>query len=186
MQPSAPLTAQVSQTQVVTEGVPGGIQTRTLTVTASVSSIDHATRQVTLVDDQGGKQTFSVGSEAVNFQQVEVGDRVTLSYLEEVVIYLRPLQGDAGEVTAAVAAERAGKGQKPAGLVTAAVEITAVVSAVDLVNHTATLVFPTGESRVVPVRPDVVLHEDQVGQQVVILQSSSVAIAVEKVESEAP
>lgn len=63
--------------------------------------------------------------------------------------------------------------------------MTAKVTAIDLANHAATLTFPNGESRTVPVRPDVELREDQVGREVVIQKTAAIAIAVDKVEEAA-
>lgn len=71
--------------------VPGGVSTSVVTLTAKVSDIDHTTRHVTLVDDQGGRETIQVGPEAVNFDQISVEDTVKVEVAEELVVYLRGL-----------------------------------------------------------------------------------------------
>lgn len=179
-----PLTADVNQTQAIVKGVPGGVQTRTLNLEAKVESIDYTTRQVTLVDQEGGKQTFTVGPEAVNFDKVKTGDEVRLSYQEELVIYLKELDAPSTDGAQVVAARAEGT-EKPAGFAAGQIEVTAKVTAIDLANHAATLTFPNGESRTVPVRPDVELREDQVGREVVIQKTAAIAIAVDKVEEAA-
>ena len=57
---------------------------------------------------------------------------------------------------------------------------TAKVTAIDTKAHTATLLFEDGLSRVVPVREDVTLSADQVGKQVVIVETVAVAAEVFK------
>lgn len=171
----------VDETVVVVQGVPGGMRTRTLTLTAKVESIDHKSRSVTLVDDKGGRQTLAVGPEVVNFDQVAVGDQLNIAYLEELVVFLKAINAPS-EDSAALIASSAEEGEKPGALVAGMVEVTAKVTAIDLENHTATLTFTDGSSRVVPVRKDVELREDQVGREVVIQKSTAIAIAVEEVQ----
>ena len=81
---------------------------------------------------------------------------------------------------AELVASLADEGQKPGMLVAARQTITAKVTAVDTKARTATLLFEDGLSRVVPVREDVTLSADQVGKQVVIVETVAVAAEVFK------
>lgn len=172
------LSADVSESVATEHGVPGGVITRTAQVTATVKAIDYATRSVTLADDNG-EQTFKVGPQAVNFDQVQVGDTVTLDFLQEVDVYLH--EGEAPAVEgAAVVGARAAKGAMPGAMVAGSAVTTAKVTAIDKEAHSATLEFTDGMSAVVPVRPDVTLSDDQVGKTVVIRETRGVAVSVEK------
>ncbi|MYM63997.1 hypothetical protein [Pseudomaricurvus sp. HS19] len=173
------LTMNVSETSVRVEGVPGGSTTMTAKLSATVTAIDYEQRTVTLEDREGHQKTVSIGPEAVNFEQVEVGDHVEISYKQETVIYLNPIDAPTADGAAAVAID-APEGSKPASSMTAVAEVTAVVTAVDLEKHTVTLQFPDGEVQTVPVRKDVELREDQVGREVVIQVSTAMAISVTK------
>lgn len=188
-----PLTAQVDESSLTQEGVPGGITTRTATLIATVTAIDYTSRSITLEDKEGGRTSLVVGPEALNFNQIQKGDQVSLLYLEETLIYLKDLresktentsQAEGESSTASVAAigMRASQGEKPEGLAAVTADVTAVVTAVDLDAHTATLAFPDGSSQVFPVREDVALSEDQVGREVVIQVTSALAISVEKLD----
>lgn len=180
-EPAKPMTADVSESVVAEEGVPGGVATRTARIDATVKSIDYDTRTVTLRDDEGGEQTVTIGPEAVNFDQVQKGDWVTVVYTEETVVYLKALD-DAAEDGAEAVAGRAEAGNKPEGFAAGTAKVTAIVTGVDLATHSATLQFPDGSSREVRVRDDVELSEDQVGRQVVIQTTAAVALSVEKAE----
>ncbi|BES73208.1 hypothetical protein RE428_42260 [Marinobacter nanhaiticus D15-8W] len=160
------------------EGVPGGVVIRTARIDATVKSIDYDTRSVTLEDDEGGEVAINVGPEAINFDEIDRGDRVTLVYTEETVVYLRPLEDLPDDGVSAVSA-RAMEGQKPEGFAAGVIEMTAVVTGVDLESHTAILLFPDGTSREVPVRDDVELNQDQVGQEVVIQKTAAISLSVE-------
>lgn len=180
-EPPKPMTADVSESVETVEGVPGGVATRTVRIEADAKDIDYEARTVTLVDDSGGELAVSVGPEAVNFDQVDRGDRVTMVYTEETVVSLREVDDLPSDGAGGIAA-RAPEGEKPEGFVGGVVEMTAVVAGVDLDSHTATLLFPDGSSREVPVRDDVELSPDQVGQEVLIQTTAVVALSVESPE----
>ena len=175
----APLDVKVNTTSVNVEGVPGGVTTLTAKLRATVSAIDYEQRTVTLEDEKGAKQTLTIGPEAINFNQVEVGDQVKIAYLQETIIYLNPIDAPPAAGAAAVTI-KAPEGSKPDTMVKELAEVTAVVTAVDLEQHTATLQFPDGSLQTVPVRSDVELREDQVGREVIIQVTRAMAISVEK------
>lgn len=172
------LAMAANEVTVMVEGVPGRVTTRTVEMNAVVRSLDRKARKVLLEDEDGARKTVQVGADVVNFDQVEVGDRVQLKYLEELVVFLKPV-GEAVADGAALAAALAPEGSKPEGMIIAASEVTATVSAVDLDAHTATLVFADGSSQVVRVRDDVALREDHVGREVVMQMTAALAISVQ-------
>jgi len=175
------LEANVDETTVAVKGVPGGVKTTTMTLVAQVVSIDYTKRVVTLKDEKGNRQSFMVGPEAVNFDQVRQGDQVRVAYQEEIVVYLKPKEANTGaSAGGAAAVAKAQPGEKPAGLVAGTVEVTAVVAAVDLEQHKVTLRYHDGSTEVVPVRPDVALRQDHVGREVVIQVTTAIALAVDK------
>ena len=171
------LDAQTSSTSAYIPGVPGGVTSNVMTIVATVSSIDYTKRSVTLEDEQGHKRTLQISPEATNFNQVKVGDKVTVKFAEEMAVFMgdaKALTEDSGTALVAKAAE----GEKPAILLADTRELTAVVKAVDLAKHSATLEFADGSSRTVAVRPDVSLSSDAVGRHVVIRITNAIALAV--------
>jgi hypothetical protein len=144
------------------EGVPGGVVVNTVEVRAKVTAIDLTTRKATLMGPDGKKFTVKAPPEAINLDQVKVGDRVKATLTEELVVYLGDKTSAADDGGAAVVA-LAAKGA-PAGGVAASVEqVTGTVTAIDQQKRTATLRFEDGTVKTFPVRSDVDLSQRKVG-----------------------
>lgn len=161
------------------KGVPGGVVVQTVKVTATVTAIDQAKRTATLRGSDGKKFMVKVGPEAVNFDQVRVGDRVNATVTQKVVVSLDNKETPSGEGAAAVVA-RAPKGDQPGGLAAETIQVTGKVSAIDLEKRTATLRFEDGTTATFPVRADVDLSRRKVGEQLVFRVTEMTAIWVEK------
>lgn len=172
--------ADASTTVVIAEGIPGGVVIDTMTVEAEVVAINHKKRSATLKSSDGEKLKVKVGPEAVNFDQIQVGDLVKAIVHEELSVYLGD-EDSAGDDKVAVLAVGAEKGEQPGGAVATAMRTTATVTAVDLEAHTATLTFEDGSAETVDVRPDVELSEESVGAKVVFDITQIVAISVEQI-----
>ena len=118
-----PLDVQVSRSNTFQQAVAGGVQTSTITLNAEVSAIDHAKRSVTLKDAQGNQQTLEVGPNAMNFNQVKVGDQVSVQMVEELAILLLDKNATAPASGGAALVAGAAEGNLPAKLVAATIEI---------------------------------------------------------------
>jgi hypothetical protein len=148
-------------------------------VTASVTAIDQAKRKATLQGPDGKKFTVQVGREAVNFDQVRVGDQVNATLIQKVVVSLEDKAGASGEGAAAVVA-RAPKGGQPGGLAAETIQVAGKVIAIDLENRKATLQFEDGSTETFLVRRDVDLSRHKLGERVVFRVTEMIAIWVEK------
>jgi hypothetical protein len=127
--PPPPPTGQTGA--AIQKGVPGGIFVNTVDVSARVTAIDKAKRKVTLLAPDGEKYTVKVGPEAVNFDQVKVGDLVKATVTEELVIFMDDDAAPSGEGEAGVVA-LAPKGAQPGGLVAQTAQVIGTVVAIDL------------------------------------------------------
>lgn len=174
-----PPPAQMNTSTAVQEGVPGGVTVNSVDVTAKVTAIDTKNRKVTLLLSDGEKETVKVPPEAVNFDQVRVGDIVKANLTEEMVVYLDQEGASVPDVYAAGVA-LAPKGAQPGGIVAGAVKVTATVTAIDQTNRTATLRFDDGTIETFPVRDDIDLSKRNVGEKVVFIVTQRVALSVEK------
>jgi len=161
------------------EGVPGGVMVNTMEISARVTAIDTANRKVTLLGPEGDKVTVKVGPEAVNFDQLRVGDLVNATVTEELVVYLDEEGASPPDGSAAMVA-LAPKGAQPGGLVAETTQVTAVVTAIDATRRTATLAFDDGSTKTFPVRNDIDLSQRKVGEKVVFLITEMIALSVEK------
>lgn len=175
--PPEPTESSSSSTSMQ-KGVPGSIVVETHKVTANVTAVDAASRTVTLATADGPR-TVKCGPAVANFDQIHVGDQLKATVTDEVAIYMAagtapPITGGAAMVSLAP------KGEKPSAVMTGTTQVTATVTAIDVMGHTATLQFPNGTTRTVAVRPDVDLTQRKVGEQVVIRTTQAVAISVEQ------
>jgi len=175
-----PLTSTVSQSAVVTEGVPGGIILQEETVKATVVALDRSKRTFTLQDEQGNRRTVQAPPEMRNYAQLAVGDKLTATKKVESSIYLRePGKVDEESREGAVMMLTPPEGSKPGLLIAGTNTSTAVVKAIDTIAHTATLQFADGSSRTYKVRPDVQIKPEYLNREVVIRQDSEFAVTVE-------
>lgn len=174
-----PPPAQVNTATAVQEGVPGGVTVNSIEVTAKVTAIDTKNRKMTLLLPEGDKETVMVPPEAVNFDQISVGDLVKATLIEEVVVYLDEEGASIPDGYAAGVAI-APKGAQPGGVVAETVKVTATVTAIDQSNRTATVRFNDGSVETFPVRDDIDLSQRKVGEKVVFMVTEMVALSVEK------
>ena len=181
--PSPPPPATGGSGVAYQEGVPGGVIVNTVDVSARVTAIDKANRKATLLGPDGEEFTVKVGPEAVNFDQVKVGDLVKATVTEELVIFMDDKGAPSGEGEAGVVA-LAPKGAKPGGLMAQVTQVTATVTAIDRTKRTATLRFDDGTSEIFPVREDIDLSKHNVGERVVFRHTEMIAISVEKQEKQ--
>lgn len=161
------------------EGVPGGTVVNTYETTATVTGINAARREVTLVTRDGTKTTFKAGPEVINFDQIRVGDQVRTTVMEELIVSLWE-EGMPRNDSQAAEVVLAPKGDTPWGVIANTVEVIATVQSIDLKRHKATLQLPDGKSKTFAVRPDVNLTKVPLGQKVVIHVTEALAITVEK------
>jgi hypothetical protein len=74
---------------------PGAVAVATTRLTATVKAVNHRDRTVTLLGPNGKRVTYKVSEAAVNFDQIRVGDRVSVTVTEALAVYLakgRPLR----------------------------------------------------------------------------------------------
>lgn len=147
------------------------------TVTAEVKGIDKAARQVTLQTPDGQTQTINVPPEAKNFDQIKIGDKVTMDYMRAVAVDIRPT-GASKPPTEKAMVEVAPKGEKPSGTMVRTIDLTAKVEAINPAEHTVTLKGPEGNSRTLDVDPKINLEKIKVGDQVDVRFTEALAIKV--------
>ena len=138
---AAPVAAQTGTAAVAT--APGkAVAAQTVKVTATITAIDKATRDVTLKGPQGNLMTVTAGPEVKNFDKLKVGDQVDLQYIEALTLELKKGGGLVVGRTVEAGAAGAKPGEMPAGAVGRQVTIIADVVAVDPAKQTVTLKGP--------------------------------------------
>lgn len=116
--------------------------------TATVEKVDLAKRKVSLVFDDGKKKTLRVDKSVRNLGQVKVGDHLTLTYAEEIVILVGKTKETAGAKDAGLVSI-APKGSKPGSVMAETTSLTAKVLSVDTQERHVVLEEPDGKEKTV-------------------------------------
>ncbi len=170
---NAPKAVAVTANAPGQAGVSEGIQ-----VQGKIKSVDKKARSVVIVGAAGNEIHMALGDEVRNFDQIRVGDLVTLTYIEALVLELRKVETKAlRERVESEQAVRAKPGEKPAGAVERTVRVIADVVAVNPKAKTVTL---RGPKRTVELAVNDVerFKEIKVGDQVEATYTEAVALEV--------
>jgi Cu/Ag efflux protein CusF len=115
-------------------------------VSATIQAIDTTTRMVTLRDDKGNEDTFSVSPAVQRFNELKVGQKINITYYESIVFQLVKPGEKAGGESLDIAFDRA-KGALPAGTIATQDKATVTVKAVD--PKVPSITVTTADGRVV-------------------------------------
>lgn len=156
----------------LTKTIPGERKT----VTATVESIETSSRQVQLKMPDGTYDVITVPEGVKRFDTLKIGDKITATYYENVVLQLRP--PDAKNVnmgSAAIAKAPDGK-----AAVTGSVQrtITATIAAIDEKAPSVTFTGPNGWKYSARVHDKSLLPKIKVGDKVDITWTSATIISL--------
>ena len=168
-----------SAVETYRKGVPGGVLVQTVKVTATVTAIDQAHRKLTLQGTDGKGFTAKVGREAVNFNQVRLGDQVTATLTQKMAVSLDAEAAPSGEGATATVA-RAPNAAQPGGPAAETIQATGTITAIDLEKREVTLQFVDGSTQTFSARRDTDMRRLKLGQREVLRVDEMVAIWVEK------
>jgi hypothetical protein len=142
------------------------------------TSVDQKTRQVVIVGPNGNEFKTTLGNEVKNFNQIKVGDIVTLTHVEILVADIKkPSKVEIRERVETEKAVTAKLGDKPAAAIERQVAIVADVTAVDEKKGTLTV---RGATRTldIKVKDPKVLKGVKVGTQIEAVVTEIIAIEV--------
>jgi hypothetical protein len=149
-------------------------------VSAVVTSIDPATRKMTLRTDAGEEQTVEVSPAVRNLPQVKAGDRVTISYFEAIGAQMRK-PGDSTESTVDLGAARANPGERPGGVVATVQTIPVTIISVDAGTNTVRFFASDRKVRTITVRTpeaQAYIRKLKAGDEVIVTFAEALAIEV--------
>jgi hypothetical protein len=172
---------EVMVTAVLAVGVAAqtgqGVVSRTQ-VKATVTKINHQTRETTVKTADGREFTFVADPAVKNLDQVNVGDVIVATYAEALAYEVK--KGGTADATQTVAGGTAEKGKMPAAAVANQVTVTVKITAIDPKVPTVTFTGPAGNSRTIKVRDPEKLKGVSVGDTVVLTYTEALAIKVDK------
>ena len=157
--------------------MPGAVSVEVVKLNGIVKAIDREKKMVT-VEGSGGRTVVIDATNARNLDQLKVGDKVNLTYTEEVALFVRKAD-EPPSLTESQNVELAPKGEKPGGVITKTIEVTGNVESIDINNRTIALKGPAGNVRTYKVGPEVKrLNEVKKGDQVVLRVTQAMALSV--------
>jgi Cu/Ag efflux protein CusF len=175
---TAPAIAQTGGAAVM-KSEPGKVTVAdSVRATATVEAIDKAKRLLTLKGPEGNSFVVQAGPEVKRFDEIKVGDRIVVQYVEALTLELKKGGGQIRERTERENAVVAKPGEAPGGAVGRQVTVIADVIAVDAKKQSIRV---RGPKRTVDlkVRDPNQLKLIKVGDQIEATFTEAVAVALE-------
>ncbi len=116
-----------------------------ISVTAEVVAVDKEKRSVTIKGPQGNMAELEVTEQVRNFDQIQVGNMLTVTYYQAVALYFGEHGSDASADIGLVAA-RAPEGAMPGGVIVGAVDASVTIEKINKFKRTITFMGPNGQS----------------------------------------
>ena len=157
----------------------GAIEVGAITKTAKVTAVDPAKRTVTLVNQDGITNTYELGKNVRNFDQIKVGDEVKATLLEAVAVAVSKSNAPpdaSGRDLVAIAP----KGAMPGVIMAKTRQISAKIVSMDPQARTVTVEGPAGGTPTIRVGPKVNMDELQKGDDVTLRVTHALALRVDK------
>ena len=167
-----------SQAELAASKQPGAVAVETTIADATISSLDKDQRTLTLKRPDGSEQLYKAAKSVSNFDQLKAGDEVRVALAEAMAITVRKA-GTSSDNEPSSIALLAGDSSTDAVTVYT-IQETNKVEAIDTESRLVTLKRPTGETRIIPVGPQVNLTALSPGDDVVLRLTSGVVVKVEK------
>ena len=162
----------------------GRVDAAHVTLSAEVTAIDLAKREVTLKGPQGNEVTVTVGDAVKRLDEVKVGDFVRVDYLLSIAAEIRkPTAAEAEHPLVITSATgRAASDLAPAGGVARRFKVVTTVEALDRRDETVTVKGPMGRYLTVRVADPERLTKVHIGETIVIVYTEALALSLDKAE----
>jgi Cu/Ag efflux protein CusF len=147
--------------------------------TATIQAIDSTARTVTLRDEKGQEDTFSVGPQIKRFDELKVGDKVKMTYYESLVFAVRK-PGDKADAASLDLALNRAKSALPAGSVAVQDKMTVTVKAIDPTVPSVTVTTADGRTVTRKIENKKNIEGLKVGDQVDITYTRALLAAIER------
>jgi Cu/Ag efflux protein CusF len=157
-----------------------------VTAQGVIEAVDPKTREVKIKLANGETRTIVASDEVRNFDQIKVGDKLNVKYMESATIELKKGGKAVVARTETSGMERAKPGEKPGGVAMREVKLVADVVAVDEKAKKVSVKNDKGEIVPVDVRDPEQLKLIKKGDQVEVTYTQAVAISLEPGAPAAP
>jgi Cu/Ag efflux protein CusF len=154
-------------------------QTEATELTTKIEAIDKTARLVTLKDKDGESETIYCGPEVRRFDELKVGDTVTVRYYESVAYAIRK-PGQASRLPAATGDTKItrGQGARPSGTIARQETATVTIKAIDTKTPSVTVLSEDGRTVSFKVEDKKNLKDVKVGDKVEVTYTEAAMISV--------
>ena len=153
------------------------VTTATVTRTITIEAIERSQRLITFRDDAGVLETVVAGPAITRFDELKVGDKVTLRYYESMVLQLKK-EGPSARDTGEVATTR-GTGKSPSGTMAQQITMTVTVVSMDAALPSITVKTQNGDVVTRKVNDKKNLEGVAPGDRIVITYTQALLASVE-------
>ena len=157
----------------------GQVVVTSIILTNTVVAINAAQRRIELKHEDGKITSYKCGPQVANFAQINVGDQVKATVVDEMALFIKPAS-QTQSITATASVVGARLGAKPGVVSLDTLDFTATVLAIDPWQHQVTLQTADGRTKPVRVGEFVNLADFKVGDQVTVRLTQALAVLVEK------
>ena len=154
------------------------LPTHTVTLSGTIATIDHTKRVMNIRTADDKFETVDVPQSAKRFDELKVGDKVSVTYSNDVSVKLKPPGEpavDTGSTTSTM-----GQGERPGGTMAVERTMTATIDTIDKGASAITFVGPNGWKYSRHVVDPAVLEQVKVGDRVDITWNTDVTVSVDK------
>jgi hypothetical protein len=174
---AAALISLIGFTNATAQNTKGEAVVATVTATATVTKINHKTREVHIKTTDGQVAKFVASADVQNLDQIKKGDMITVVYTEALAYEVKKHSTSAEGTTTTGAV--ANPGEKPAGAVAQQTTITVKITAINSKTASVTVKGTDGELETIKVKDPSKLNGLKVGDTVDITYIEAIAIKVD-------
>ena len=173
------LIAQESENQIETKE-----KSELVEVEGTITKINKETREITIKGSNGELDTITAGEEVERFDEIEVGDVITLEYLKFLrAEFRKPTAEEIEEPLVMMAeAEKAEMDAEPGAAIGAVVKAVVSIQVINLPFMFVVIEGPNGNLTTIDVEDEELIKQLHVGQVVILTYGEAVAISLNKKE----
>ena len=147
-------------------------------ITATVEAIDSAKRELTLKGPKGNYVVMECPDSVKRFNEIKVGDKITVKYMEALVLEVHKADSAAKLGTTGTMGVERMKSEKPAATVSRQITATVAVVSVDMAAPSITVKTAEGNTLSFRVKDKKKLEGVHPGDKLVVTYSEAVAMSV--------
>jgi hypothetical protein len=154
--------------------------TRLAVDSATIVGLDVPNRLIAIQRRNGEQQTFKVGPDVTRLGEFAVGDVIKVEFQQTLELEYQPPGSPDVAPESGATLGRSGMNEAPGGMVSAGVQATVKVTAVDVAQRLVSFQGPKGEIHEVKAGPGIQLDKLKVGDRLLATYVENVAVRVEK------